>query len=466
MMIASKLVNSLKPYHHNVFKNIAIRMQSTAEQVLSCAPETQVSALSNGLKIASQDNGSDVCTVGLWVNAGSRSESPATNGASHLIEHMIFKGTLNRTQKQLESEIEGLGAQFGTHTSREQLAYYAKCLKKDVPAVVNILSDVLQNPLFDEETLERERGVILSEMEASSNDLETVCMDYLHATGFQGTPLGQSAFGTTGNVQTLPKAALHDFMSANFTAPRITLAASGGVDHASLVESAEANLSGLSSEVAESVVPCRFTGSGVSDRNDDFPFCHFALAVEGCGWTSDDHLPLLIAKSIVGNWSKGMAGASSVFGTLGPRAMIVMEAYNAFNVTYADTSLFGAHLVCGRVEAEEAIECMQRELIRLCNDVTDSEVKRAKHALQTNLLLQQEDSSGLCANIGQHMLAYGRHKSALEIFQEIESVNTKVVNDVCMKYLYDKCPAVAAVGPTEGVTDYNRIRGQMYWMRF
>jgi len=467
MMIASKLVNNLKPYHHNIFKNVTLRLQSTVDQALAVVPETQVSSLSNGLRIASHDNGSDVCTVGLWIDAGSRCESPSTNGASHLIEHMLFKGTLNRTQLQLESEIEGLGAQFGAHTGREQIAYYAKCLSKDVPAVVDILADVVQNPLFDEEAIERERGVILNEMQESSKDLDTVVMDYLHATGYQGTALGQSVFGTSANVQALSKSELLDFVSANFTAPRIALAAAGGVDHAALVSSAEGSLAGLSSDVSESnIVPCRFTGSSISDRNDDFPFVYFALAVEGPGWASKDYLPLMVGKSIIGSWSRGMAGAGSVFGLLGERANKCMEAYNAFNVTYTETSLFGAQIVAEKLQIEDAIECMQREMVRLCSDIVDSEVSRAKVALKTNLLLQQEDPSGMCANIGQHMLAYGRHMSASEICQAIDAVDAKAVKDVFMKYFYDKCPAVASVGPTEGVTDYNLIRSRMYWMRF
>jgi len=466
-MIASKLANNLKPYHHNIFKNVTLRLQSTVEQALSAIPETQVSSMSNGLQIASQDNGSDVSTVGLWIAAGSRCETPATNGISYFLEHMIFKGTLNRTQLQLESEIEAMGAQFGAHTSREQIAYFARCLTKDVPAVVDILADAVQNPLFDEETIEKERGVILKEMQEASKDLETVVMDYLHATAYQGTALGRSVFGTSANVQSLSKSDLLDYVNTNLTAPRIALAAAGGVDHAALVKSAESSLGGLSSEVSESnIVPCRFTGSAISDRNDDFPYVHFALAVEGPGWLSNDHLPLMIAKSIIGNWSRGMAGAGSVFGLLGSRAYETMEAYNAFNVTYTETSLFGTHMVCDKLGIEDAIDVMQRELVRICSDVVDSEISRAKTALKTNLLLQQEDSSGLCANIGQHTLAYGRHIPALEVCRAIDEIDAKAVKDACMKYLYDQCPAVASVGPTEGVTDYTRIRSQMYWMRF
>lgn len=466
-MMAAKLVNTLKPYQLKLFKNVAFRMQSTVEQALAAAPETQTSSLSNGLRIASNDTGSDVCTVGLWIDAGARCENPTNNGASHFIEHMIFKGTQSRSQAQLEAQIEGLGAQFGAHTSREQIAYYAKCLKKDVPAVVEILSDVVQNPLFDEETMEKERAVILNEMQASDADLEGVLMDYLHATAYQGTALGQSVYGKSANVQSLSRADLIDFASSNFTAPRIALAAAGGVDHGALVKSAEANLGGLSGSVdAPAVLPCRFTGSAIQDRNDDFPFCHLAIAVEGCGWAHDDYLPLLLSKSIIGSWSKGNAGAANVFGLLGARAFEAMEAYNAFNVTYTETSLWGAHIVVDKMKTEDAVSCLTREFVRLCSDIVDSDVARAKLALQTNLLLAQEDASGLCANIGQHMLAHGKHISALDVCQAIDGLTTKDVKDVCMKYVYDKCPAVASVGPTEAVPDYNLIRGQMYWMRF
>lgn len=465
--MAAKLVNSLKPYQLKVFKNVTYRLQSTVEQALAATPDTQQSSMSNGLRVASKDTGGEVCTVGLWIDAGSRCETPANNGVSHFVEHMIFKGTQNRTQAQLEAQIEGLGAQFGAHTSREQIAYYAKCLKKDVPAVVEILSDAVQNPLFNEEAMEKERGVILGEMEESSTDLETVLMDYLHATAYQGTSLGLSVFGTSANVQSLSSADLQDYVSANFTAPRIALAAAGGVDHSALVKSAEANLSGLSGAVGGgNLPPCRFTGGSISDRNDDLPFNHVAIAVQGCGWTSDDHLPLMVAESIVGSWSKGLAGAASVSGFLAPRAMKTMEAYNGFSNTYTETSLFGVHLVSTAVELDDAMECVTRELVRLCGDITDSDVARAKAALQTNLLLQQDDTSGVCANIGQHMLAHGRHISTLDLFQSIDAISTQEVKDVCMKYIYDKCPAVASVGPTEAVQDYNVVRSRLYWMRF
>jgi len=469
--MASKLISVLRPFNRNILKSVAagVRCQSTSvEQSLNGLPATEVSAASNGLRVASQDSGGELCTVGLWIDAGSRFETPANNGVSNFVEHMIFKGTHNKTQLQLETEIEGMGARFGAQTGREQIAYYATCLKKDLNAVVNILADAVQNPLLDEETIEKERGVILKDLDEYGQNLENVAFDYVHTTAYQGTALSQSVFGTTANIKSLTKSDLQSYVSANFIAPRIALAGAGGVNHADLVKMAEENFSGLpsGSSSAASLTPCRFTGSCVSDRNDDLPYAHFILAVEGCGWTSDDYFPLMLAKTIVGSWNRRAAGAGNMFGLLPSRAVEYgTESYNAFNTCYTDTGLFGVHMVAGKMHIDDTINIMQRELVRLSTAITDNDVARAKAALKTNLLLQLDDPASVCANIGHNILAYDRHVSPAELVARIDAVGQSEVKNACMTYIYDKCPAVSAVGPVEGLTDYNRIRGNMYWVR-
>lgn len=130
------------------------------------APETKVTTLANGLRVASESNMSaETATVGVWIDAGSRFETAETNGTAHFLEHMIFKGTKKRNLRQLEEEIENMGGHLNAYTSREQTTYYAKVLKKDVPVAVDILADILQNSSFEEERINRERNVILREME-------------------------------------------------------------------------------------------------------------------------------------------------------------------------------------------------------------------------------------------------------------------------------------------------------------
>merc|ERR1711871_733775 len=128
------------------------------------APITEVTKLSSGVRVASETAHGETATVGVWIDAGSRYETARNNGAAHFLEHMAFKGTSKRTQRQLEVEIENIGGHLNAYTSREQTVYYANVFKQDVPQALDILSDILQNSLLDEGAINRERGVILREM--------------------------------------------------------------------------------------------------------------------------------------------------------------------------------------------------------------------------------------------------------------------------------------------------------------
>lgn len=150
-------------------------------------PLTQVSTLSNGLTVATESQPhAQTATVGVWIDAGSRAETDKTNGTAHFLEHMAFKGTGRRAQHALELEVENIGAHLNAYTSREQTVYYAKSFRKDVPAAVDIISDILQNSKLETAAIERERDVILREQQEVDKQLEEVVFDHLHAVAFQG----------------------------------------------------------------------------------------------------------------------------------------------------------------------------------------------------------------------------------------------------------------------------------------
>lgn len=274
-------------------------------------PPTEVSLLNNGLKVATENSGASTATVGLWIDAGSRYEDPENNGVAHFLEHMAFKGTSKRSQTDLELEIENLGAHLNAYTSREQTVYYAKCLSKDVPKLVEILSDIIQNSKLNESDIERERGVILREMQEVESNLQEVVFDHLHATAFQGTTLGQTILGPTKNINSISKRHLQGYIDTHYKSSRIVLAAAGGVNHNDLVSLAEKNLGKLDNtfDGEVPVLPiCRFTGSEVRVRDDSIPLAHVAIAVEGCGWTNQDNVPLMVANTLIGAWDRSQGG--------------------------------------------------------------------------------------------------------------------------------------------------------------
>jgi processing peptidase subunit beta len=149
-------------------------MEARFPMSVTNAAATEVTTLANGLRVASEGGHGETATVGVWIDAGSRYETAKNNGAAHFLEHMAFKGTSKRTREMLEVEIENIGGHLNAYTSREQTVYYAQCFKNDIPQAVDILSDILQNSLLDPDAIERERGVILREMEEVEKSQEEV----------------------------------------------------------------------------------------------------------------------------------------------------------------------------------------------------------------------------------------------------------------------------------------------------
>ncbi|XP_035789566.1 mitochondrial-processing peptidase subunit beta-like [Anopheles albimanus] len=432
-------------------------------------PPTEVTTLDSGLRVASEDSGSQTATVGLWIDAGSRYEDNSNNGVAHFLEHMAFKGTAKRSQTDLELEVENMGAHLNAYTSREQTVFYAKCLAKDVSRSVEILSDIIQNSKLGEAEIERERGVILREMQEVESNLQEVVFDHLHATAYQGTPLGNTILGPTKNIQSIGKADLQAYISTHYKAPRIVLAASGGVQHAELVKLAEQHLGKISSTVdgGAQLAPCRFTGSEVRVRDDSLPLAHVAIAVEGCGWTDQDNVPLMVANTLIGAWDRSQGGGANNASQLAVASATenLCHSYQSFNTCYKDTGLWGIYFVCDPLRCEDMLFNVQGEWMRLCTMVTEGEVERAKNLLKTNMLLQLDGTTPICEDIGRQMLCYNRRIPLHELEQRIDSVTAQNVRDVAMKYIFDRCPAVAAVGPVENLPDYVRIRSSMHWVR-
>lgn len=222
---------------------------------------------------------------------------------------MAFKGTGKRSQHQLELEVENLGAHLNAYTSREQTVYYAKSFSHDVAKSVEIISDILTGSKLDQGAIERERDVILREQQEVDKQLEEVVFDHLHAVAFQHQPLGRTILGPKENILSIQRDDLVNYIKQNYTADRMVLVGTGGVEHASLVDLASQHFGQLPTsqspiKLGESSNKTKpdFIGAEVRVRDDTMPTCNVAIAVEGVGWNSPDYYPMLVAQSIMGNW--------------------------------------------------------------------------------------------------------------------------------------------------------------------
>lgn len=444
-------------------------------QALAQLPETQVTRLPNGLRVASETVPfANTATVGVWIDAGSRYETDATNGTAHFLEHMAFKGTTSRTVKQLEQEIEDMGGHLNAYTSREQTCYYAKVFEKDVPKALEILSDILQNSNLDDRAIERERDVILREMQEVEGIPEEVIFDHLHATAFQHSPLGRTILGPAENVRRLTRENLADYIATNYTAPRMVVSAAGAIDHGALVSAAEKAFSkvpsgGVTADQLVKQGPAFFTGSDVRIRDPDVPNTHIAIAFQGASWTDPDSIPLMVMQTMLGAWDKNSGAGSDMGSKLAQRVAIngLAHSYMAFNTNYHDTGLFGVYAVADpHSDHEDLSWTIMNNITRMCYSVEEEDVARARNQLKASILFSQDGTTGIAEDIGRNLLVYGRRMPKAELFARIDAVDSDTVKAVANRFILDQDVAIAALGDTQFLPDYTWMRRRTYWLRY
>jgi len=432
---------------------------------------TESTTLSNGLTIATEHSPwAQTSTVGVWIDAGSRADK--VNGTAHFLEHLAFKGTGSRTQHQLELEIENMGGHLNAYTSRENTVYYAKSFNSDVPSTVGILSDILQNSKLENSAIERERDVILREQEEVDKDLSEVVFDHLHATAFQGQPLGQTILGPKENIQSISRDDLTGYIKQNYTADRMVLVGAGGIKHEQLVELAEKHFSSFPSEPpstqAQALVRHQkrlpdFVGSEVRLRDDTIPTAHIAIAVEGVSWKDDDYFTALVAQAIVGNYDRAMGNAP--YGSGLQRFVFehgLANSFMSFSTSYSDTGLWGIYMVSDKLtKLDDLVHFALRDWSRLSYGVTEGEVERAKSQLKASLLLSLDGTTAVAEDIGRQLVTTGRRASPEEIERIVGAITPDDVQRFARNKIWDQDIAISAVGSIEGVLDYQRIRNDM-----
>ncbi|GAA5942818.1 mitochondrial processing peptidase [Sporobolomyces koalae] len=456
--------------HLSIPGQAPVFQRSLATHVAS--PLTQISTLSNGLTVATESSPSaSTATVGVWIDAGSRAETDKTNGTAHFLEHMAFKGTGKRSQHQLELEVENLGAHLNAYTSREQTVYYAKSFSQDVGKSVEIISDILTGSKLEQGAIERERDVILREQQEVDKQIEEVVFDHLHAVAFQGQPLGRTILGPKENILSISRDDLSNYIKTNYTADRMVLVGTGGVEHSKLVELAESHFGSLptsSSPIklgsSSNKTKPAFIGSEVKIRDDTLPTCNVAIAVEGVSWSSPDYYPMLVMQSIMGNWDRSL-GAQSM---LSSRLSHVISANNlansfmSFSTSYSDTGLWGIYLTSENfTNLDDMTHFTLKEWRRMASAPTQAEVERAKAQLKASLLLGLDGSTAIAEDIGRSVVTTGKRSTPKEIEAAINAVTVDDIKRCGQKYINDKDIAVAAVGQTEGLLDYARLRASM-----
>lgn len=444
----------------------------TTPASLANYPTTQISRLSNGLRVASEKGDGETVTVGVWIETGSRYEDEKTNGVAHFLEHMSFKGTSRRSRRSLELEVEDLGGHLNAYTSREQTVFYAKVFKKDVAQAVDILSDILQHSKIDQEDVERERQTILREMREVEGQLEEVVFDRLHQTAYRGTALGRTILGSEANIESITRDDIRAYVRRNYTAPRMVIAGAGPIDHSELVKLAEKHFGQVPSSAPQGqepyMEPARFTGSDILIRQDDMPAAHVALGFQTAGWQDPDNYPLMLIQTMLGTWEKsvhgGMHSSSRLVANVAKWELA--HSITTFNTQYSDTGLFGIYGVADATTLANLTWAMTDAITTLCYTVDEDLLAEAKNQLKMNMLTHLDGTTVVCEDIGRQLLTYGRRIHPVEVLARIDAVDKHAVKRAANRFFFDRDHALAAIGPIWELPDYNWIRGRSHFARF
>jgi predicted Zn-dependent peptidase len=386
----------------------------------------------------------ETASLGVWVGAGSRDESADEHGISHLLEHMAFKGTTRRTARQIAEEVEAVGGDLNAATSVETTAYYARVLRRDVPLALDVLSDILADPSFDPEELTREQNVIVQEIGATEDTPDDLVFDHLQTVAFPGQSVGRSILGTPETVRSFNAKRLRAYLARNYRAPDMVVAAAGAIDHASVVAEVERRFATFDGPAAPVPPAARF-GGGQHVEGRDLEQVHIALALEGVPQRNPTLYDLHVFTSVLGG---GMS--SRLFQEVRELRGLCYAIYS-FHWPYADTGLFGLYAGTDAIDAPELMRVVIDQIGLAAENINENEIARAKAQMKAGLLMALESSSARAEQLARQIIAYGRPIPLEEIVGKIDAVTIESARAAGRALIARSRPAVAALGPAQGL---------------
>jgi predicted Zn-dependent peptidase len=405
----------------------------------------EVTRLPSGLTVVTDAMAHlESASLGVWVNSGSRDEEPDEHGISHLLEHMAFKGTTRRTAREIAEGIEAVGGDLNAATSVESTAYYARVLKADVPLALDVLSDILADPSFDPEELKREQNVIVQEIGASEDTPDDLVFDKLQAIAFPDQPVGRSILGTRKTVRSFDRKRLRAYLTRNYRAPNMVVAAAGAVDHRAVVAEVEHRFASFVGPSAPEPESARFVG-GSDIETRDLEQVHVALAMHGVPQRDPNLFSLQVFTSVLGG---GMS--SRLFQEVRETRGLCYAIY-AFHAPYSDTGMFGLYAGTDASDLPDLMRVVVDEITNAAETITEAEIARAKAQMKAGLLMALESSSARIEQLARQMFAWGRPKPLDELVGQIEAVTVESTRAAGRALIARGRPAVAALGPGPGL---------------
>ncbi len=416
---------------------------------------TNITKLENGLTVITDAMPHlESAALGIWIRSGSRNEKEDQHGIAHLLEHMAFKGTKNRTAYQIAEEIENVGGELNAATSVETTAYYARVLKPEVCHAADILYDILANSTFEEQELQREKHVILQEIGAAVDNPDDLVFDHFQNTAFGNQPIGRPILGTPDTVSGFTADQIRSYLSEHYHGPNMVLSAAGAVDHGELVKQAEQTFASFQNSPAEEASEASYLG-GEYLLEEDFQEAQLILGFEGRAYHVKDFYASQLLAMILGG---GMS--SRLFQEVRERHGLCYSI-SSFHWGFSDTGVFGVHAATGPEDLQELTKLILQELQRCAEDIRQDELDRARAQIRSGLLMAMESPASRAGQIARQILLFGRPIPNEELMERLDALSVARVRDLAGRIFHESIPTLTAVGPVNNMPGLDEIKSTL-----
>jgi len=360
-------------------------------------------------------------SVGIWVRAGSMYETKRENGISHFIEHMLFKGTKNRSAYKIAEEMDFVGGHMNAYTSRECTCYYSKTLSDSLELSVDMLSDMYYNSLFSPEDIEVERKVIIEEINMYEDSPEDVAIDSLTEFIWENNPLGYQIAGTEESVGGITREMMLDYMERRYTPLNTVISVAGSFDENVLVELCEKYFSKEKSSVEESVAPPEFI-PGRKEREKDIEQTHLSIAYPGIKLSDDRIYEITLLNNIL-----GASMSSRLFQSVREKHGLCYSIYS-YTASFPQAGMIGIYAGLNGDELDKAEKLIDAEIKKLVREnVSEYELEKAKSQIKCSLIMSGESVSSKMSSNGKSILLMGRIRSEEETVRKINGIDQRLL---------------------------------------
>jgi predicted Zn-dependent peptidase len=385
--------------------------------------------------------------MGVWVKSGSRCELAEVNGISHFVEHMVFKGTRSRSALNIAREMDSIGGNLDAFTSKETICFTVKSLADHVPIALDVLTDVVLNPIFTQPDIERERGVILEEIKIDEDNPDVLVSELFTQSFWKNHPLGWPILGTTKTVARLDQQQLFRFHGDCFNGGNILFSAAGNLDHDQFTEAVVAKFSSLAGGETLHELSAPAPSARIQLRNKkSLEQVQICLGVPAPPITDESRYTTLILNTVLGG---GMS--SRLFQTIREERGLAYSIYSDLS-PYRDTGLLGVYAGTSSSKALQTVDLILAEFRKLKESPLGAEeLTRAKDQLKGNILMGLESSNSRMANLARQEMYFHQFFTAEEVIARIDAVDADQVQTMARNLFDSKHIAVTLLGRLDGI---------------